>query len=138
MARLGDRSLPTSKPTSHHAAFCQASIGGSTFDYKGVKRGSIRTGWCMGLVRRRLGGGERRTFRWIGWLRQRRIQDRGIPAPDGFDVRTDFPENPWEAGEANIEATVRFDPGVAVGASPDGGWITVTEAPDGSLTAVLR
>jgi len=114
-----------------------------TFDYRGVKRrldpyGLVhRMGhwYVVGSV-----GGERRTFRLD------RMASIGVGSkagaferPRDFDVRTDFPDSPWEAGEANIEATVRFDPGVAWWARRQmAAGSRVTEAPDGSLTAVLR
>jgi len=58
--------------------------------------------------------------------------------PRGFDVRAGLPDAPWQAGDAQLEVTIRFDPSVAWWArrqlSPSTG---ITDDEDGGITAVL-
>ncbi len=84
-------------------------------------------------------GKERRTFR----LDRMEQVTAGAKAgaferPEGFDVRSSVPDAPWAAGDARVEATIRFDPEVAWWArrqlAPSA---RITEDPDGGLTAVL-
>jgi predicted DNA-binding transcriptional regulator YafY len=58
--------------------------------------------------------------------------------PRGFDVGRALPEVPWEVGEDELRAVVRFDPSVAWWASRQlTDRATITEAADGGLEAVI-
>ena len=83
--------------------------------------------------------GERRTFRADRMTATSLGTKRGaFRRPPDFDVRTGFPDAPWEAGDARIDATVRFDPEVAWWARRQvAAGTRLTEDPDGGVTAAL-
>ena len=85
-------------------------------------------------------GGDRRTFR-IDRMSETVVGTKrgAFERPEGFDVRTGFPDAPWEAGGAGIEATIRFDPEVAWWARRQVAQGTgLRDDADGGVTAVLR
>lgn len=114
-----------------------------TFDYRGTKRRIDPYG-----LLHRMGhwyvvgpaGAELRTFRLDRMDAIKVGGKRGaFERPAGFDVRSGFPDAPWEAGDTRIKTTVRFDPEVAWWARRQmASGTRITEDPDGGLTAVLE
>jgi proteasome accessory factor B len=82
---------------------------------------------------------ERRTFRVDRMAAIRAGTKAGaFERPKGFRASDDFPEAPWEAGEEDVEVTVRFDAGIAWWARRQLSTAArVTVSPDGSIEAVF-
>jgi predicted DNA-binding transcriptional regulator YafY len=109
-------------------------------------RDSQRTVEPLGLVHR-MGhwylvartGGEQRSFRVDRMSRATAGERPGaFRRPKGFDAATAMPEKAWEAGEDDLEATVRFDSEIAWWARRQlTSRATVTEHDDGAVTAVI-
>lgn len=112
------------------------------FDYRGSAR-SLRP-W--GLVHR-MGhwyvvgeaANERRTFRVDRMTGVTSGAKKGaFERPRGFRASDGFPDAPWEAGEADVEATVRFDAAIAWWARRQlSGAARVAEFDDGSIEATF-
>jgi predicted DNA-binding transcriptional regulator YafY len=112
------------------------------FDYR-EKRRSLKP-W--GLIHR-LGhwyvvgeaGKERRTFR-VDRMSGISTGDKAdaFKRPQGFRASEGFPGTPWEAGEADLQATVRFDADIAWWARQQlSSAAQVTESADGSIEAAF-
>lgn len=115
------------------------------FDYRGAGRRVLP----YGMVHRRghwyvVGGladepTETRAFRVDrGTAWEATDPARAFVRPDGFDVSSALPSAPWEAGEDELRASVRFDPSVAWWANrqlPPGA--DVREGDDGALEVSL-
>jgi proteasome accessory factor B len=113
------------------------------FDYKGSPR-KVKP---LGLIHR-IGhwyliahtmDGERRAFRIdrMGALEAGGRTD-AFERPKGFKAADDFPGAPWEAGEDDMIASVRFDPSVAWWARRQLTQLAeTTEEPDGGLVATF-
>jgi proteasome accessory factor B len=112
------------------------------FDYRGKQR-TLRP-W--GLVHR-MGhwyavgesSKERRTFRVDRMSRVTTgTKSDAFQRPKGFRASDDFPEAPWEAGEDDIEVTVRFDADIAWWARRQlSTAANVAESADGSIEATF-
>jgi predicted DNA-binding transcriptional regulator YafY len=113
-----------------------------TFEYRGTPRrldpyGLLHRGghwYVVGAV-----AGERRTFRLDRMEAVAAGSKSGaFQRPADFDVRSGVPDAPWEAGDARLEATIRFDPEVAWWARRQLATSTrIAEDADGGITAVL-
>lgn len=82
---------------------------------------------------------ERRTFR-VDRMSGINVGNKegAFERPKGFRASEDFPGAPWEAGEADVEVTVRFDAAIAWWARRQLSSATrVVEAADGSIEATL-
>ncbi len=115
------------------------------FDYRGTSRRVLP----YGMVHRRghwyvVGGladepTETRAFRVDrGTAWEATEPDRAFVRPDGFDVSSALPSAPWEAGDDELRASVRFDPSVAWWARrqlPSGA--DIREGDDGALEVSL-
>ena len=111
------------------------------FDYRGQQR--VLRPW--GLVHR-MGhwyvvgeaAKERRTFRVDRMSAISAGEPGAFERPSGFRASDDFPDAPWEAGEADMTATVQFDAGIAWWARRQlSASATVEESPDGSIVATF-